>query len=294
MASARIFELPYCGAPPDPAAIWTHWRLDPVVLGVLLGCWLLYVAGRARLVRNGPAAAGGWRSVAFHSGWVIATLALVSPLCPLSVSLFAARAAQHVVLTLVAAPLIAAASPWNAMFSALHVEPSWRARARSGAGRALSNAPLLAAGAFAALVWTWHAPGPYALTFSSVPLYWLMHLSLFASALWLWTALLHGAQTSVPAGLLASVASSVQMGLLGALITLSPRPFYAPHFLTTEAWGYTPLQDQQLGGVIMWVPGCTVFLVVAMIVLARCLAGSAQRDQRTGTAAARAAGVAAQ
>ena len=121
-----------------------------------------------------------------------------------------------------------------------------------------------------------------------------MHLSLFASALWLWTALLHGAQTSVPAGLLASVASSVQMGLLGALITLSPRPFYAPHFLTTEAWGYTPLQDQQLGGVIMWVPGCTVFLVVAMIVLARCLAGSAQRDQRTGTAAARAAGVAAQ
>ena len=65
--------------------------------------------------------------------------------------------------------------------------------------------------------------------------------------------------------------SSVQMGLLGALITLAPRALYAPHALTTTAWGLTPLQDQQLGGSIMWVPGCVVFLAVAMLALRRLL-----------------------
>jgi putative membrane protein len=53
----------------------------------------------------------------------------------------------------------------------------------------------------------------------------------------------------------------MQMGFLGALITLAPEPIYPPHALTAAAWGITPLQDQQLGGVIMWVPGCLAFLI---------------------------------
>jgi putative membrane protein len=69
----------------------------------------------------------------------------------------------------------------------------------------------------------------------------------------------------------ASLMTAVQMGLLGALITLAPRAVYAPHFFTTAAWGLTPLQDQQLGGAIMWVPGCVVFFVVSMVVLWRSL-----------------------
>ncbi len=57
------------------------------------------------------------------------------------------------------------------------------------------------------------------------------------------------------------------MGFLGALITFASRPFYAPHLLTTAAWRLTPLQDQQLGGAIMWVPGCIVFLVISTLIL---------------------------
>ena len=68
--------------------------------------------------------------------------------------------------------------------------------------------------------------------------------------------------------MLAGLVFHVQMGLLGALITLAPRALYAPHALTTVAWGLSPLQDQQLGGAIMWIPGCIVFLVVAMLRLA--------------------------
>jgi putative membrane protein len=124
-----------------------------------------------------------------------------------------------------------------------------------------------AAAAFAVLLWFWHSPPAYAATFASTVLYLTMQITLFGSACWLWSTLLCRERTLV--GGLASIASSVQMGLLGALITLSPRPFHAQHFLTTDAWGLTPLQDQQLGGAILWVPGCIVFLVVATIALGR-------------------------
>jgi cytochrome c oxidase assembly factor CtaG len=66
--------------------------------------------------------------------------------------------------------------------------------------------------------------------------------------------------------LLASLVSTVQMGLLGALITLAPRPLYAPHLLTTDAWGLAPLEDQQLGGLVMWIPGGVAYVVGALAV----------------------------
>ena len=91
----------YCGLPPSPAGIWTHWRLDPIVLSVLFAWLASYVAGACAL--RGTARRLKAREIAFFcSGWAIATLALVSPLCPLSVALFSARATQHVILTLLA------------------------------------------------------------------------------------------------------------------------------------------------------------------------------------------------
>lgn len=264
MSDPLTTVIAYCGLPPSPGEIWTRWRLDPVVLAVLFAWLAMHVAGARILERNAPGS--GRRELAlFCTGWLVATLALVSPLCPLSVSLFSARAAQHVVLTLLAAPLIAASRPLHALAAASGVRRLPWARAPEHA--------MSAAAAFAVLLWIWHSPAAYAWTFASVSVYWTMHVTLFGSACWLWSALLRR-ENALVGGLLASVASSVQMGLLGALITLSPRPFYAPHFLTTDAWGLTPLQDQQLGGVIMWVPGCTVFLVVATIALGACLARS--------------------
>jgi len=253
--SAAFTTVAYCGLPPSPADIWNRWRLDPFVLCVLFGWLALHFAG-ARVLRTSSR-----ERALFFTGWAVAVLALVSPLCPLSVSLFSARATQHVVLTLLAAPLVAAARPIEMLAAACGIAKHGRA----------SDRPLLAAACFAVFLWLWHSPAAYAATFTSVPLYWTMHVTLFGSACWLWSALLRR-DGALAGGLLASIASSVQMGLLGALITLSPRPFYAPHFLTTDAWGLTPLQDQQLGGVVMWVPGCTVFLLVATIALASCLA----------------------
>jgi putative membrane protein len=219
---------------------------------------LLYVVGAARRQRAGTGPKP-LEKVAFWTGWAITTLALVSPLCPLSVSLFAARVGQHMILTLIAAPLVVAGRPlatWAAAFGADLPESRW-----------LCPAPLPATAAFGALLWFWHAPGPYAATFASTAIYWTMHLSLFGAALWLWHGLFDTRPATLIARIAAGVISSAQMGLLGALITLAPRPLYAPHALTTVAWGLGPLQDQQLGGGIMWVPGCLVVLVLSLLSL---------------------------
>lgn len=259
---------PYCGTPPDPGEIWTRWRLDPVVLAILGAIWLWYVFGYLRARRLGlPGAPSRLHCACFHAGWLVATLALVSPLCALSVSLFAARAAQHVLLTVLAGPLVAAGYPLRAM--ALAFVAAERPRF---AARAPAQSALLACGIFAVLLWIWHMPAPYAATFASVGVYWTMHATLFASAVWLWSCLLDDASYALVGGLFASFGSAMQMGLLGALITLAPRPWYSAHLLTADAWGLSPLQDQQLGGAIMWVVGCTAFLVVAMIGIARALA----------------------
>jgi putative membrane protein len=98
-----------------------------------------------------------------------------------------------------------------------------------------------------------------------------MHVTAFASAVWLWSTLLVNPRVDPLLSVLAGLVSSVQMGLLGALVTLAPRTLYAPHVLTSAVWGLTPSQDQQLGGSIMWVPGCVVFLVAAMVGLRRML-----------------------
>ena len=267
---AAIPVVPYCGLPPDPGAIWSSWRLDPVVLSVLAGVWLCYWIGcrhlRMSATSGRPSRTQQWL---FHAGWTIATLALVSPLCPLSVSLFAARATQHVVLTLIAAPLVVAGRPLQVLAAAgLHGSDGLRRLAVM-----LRSAPLAAAGVFALVVWIWHMPGPYAATFASVAVYWSMHVSMFAAALWLWSSLLGETRRELIGGVFAGIGSAIQMGLLGALITLSPRAFYVPHFLTTQAWGMSPLQDQQLGGAIMWVIGCTVFFSIALVGIANGLGG---------------------
>lgn len=253
--------IPYCGAAPSPGTLWLRWNLDPALIAGLLTLACVYAVGAARCNRRDRRLGRG-EQAAFWSGWAIAAAALISPLCPLSVSLFAARIGQHMILELVAAPLVAAGRP-VAVFAA--------AFGRSDLELPRNARPLAATGLFAALLWFWHAPLPYAATFSSTTLYWTMHLSLFGAALWLWSALLDRASRHPVAAIFASIIASVQMGFLGAIITFAPHALYTPHALTTWAWGFSPLQDQQLGGAIMWVPGCVIFLGVAMLAMWRAL-----------------------
>jgi len=238
-------QLPYCGTPPSPETLLHRFNLDPVLIGALILATLLHLLYWRRQ--------GGTRIFALSTagvGWIVTALALVSPLCALSVSLFSARVGQHMVLILGAAPLLALATPPLAIRWARTV--TWTATF-----------------SFLVTLWFWHMPGPYDATFESTPVYWTMHLTLFGSAVVLWRALLRSPRSASGDVLLAGVLSSMQMGFLGAILTTASHPFFFRHLSTVQIWGFTPLQDQQLGGTVMWVPGILLFLWAALFALNR-------------------------
>jgi putative membrane protein len=229
----------------------TRWNLDPSLLIGLAAALAAYVFLSSR---DGQPA---WRRASFCIGWALGALALVSPLCPLSVSLSAARIGQHMLLVTIVAPLVVLGRPGQVLGLKFY----------QLARRPLGG-ELAAAAAFTVALWFWHAPLPYVATFETDEVYWLMHLSVFAAALWLWASLFEAAKVRLGGFLAAAMITTVQMGFLGALITFASRPLYRVHLTTTEAWGLTPMQDQQLGGVIMWVPAGAVFLAAIVFALA--------------------------
>ena len=162
--------IPYCGTPPLPDEILGRFNLDPVLIGTLLIFSGLHVRA---VLRSGVA---GYVA----GGWSIAAGAFLSPLCALSVSLFSARIGQHMVLILVAAPLIALGLPQRSS--------RW------------SVALWAVAGAFFWLLWFWHMPVPYDATFASTWIYWSMHLTLFGSSIFLWREMSASSSAQTVAG----------------------------------------------------------------------------------------------
>jgi putative membrane protein len=222
--------IAYCGPAPVPTDLWTRWNFDAVLLAALAALALVVARGRSTDAR------AGWAAIA------LMTLIFVSPLCALSSALFSARVLHHVLLVAAVAPLLALAFPLR----------------RAGA---LPLAALV--GTNAVILWLWHAPGPYAWGLASVPAYCLMQVSLLGSAWLMWRAILAPATPS-GAALIALVATIGQMGLLGALIVFAPGPLYPVHLLSTAPWGLSPLADQQLAGLLMWVPASLPYLGVGL------------------------------
>jgi putative membrane protein len=218
----------YCGAPPQPYDWIYRWNLDPVLL-VALGLGTV-VALRSRHPGLALAAIG------------VLALAFVSPLCALSVALFSARTAHHLLIVVVAGPLIALAFP---------------ARRSNCLGLAFLIAT--------ATLWAWHLPLLYDRALASTMLYWIMQASLLITAAWFWRELF--AAPPVPAAL-AAVFGMAQMGMLGALLTFTRSPLYAAHAGTTLPWGLDQVADQQLAGLVMWVPGSIPY-AMAMALIAR-------------------------
>jgi putative membrane protein len=244
--SESIVEAPYCGLPPLPAEIWLRWNLDVALIVVLAALMTAHglqlgVLSIAKRHAHEP------RRRFFYAGWAAVALGLISPLCAMGVALFAARVTQHAWLSMIAAPLLVLAS----------VRPQRNPLAR----------PMMGAALFAAVLWLWHLPPLYDLTFRSDVAYWLMHVSLFGASILLWRGLVHGGERAWIARVGAGFLTVAQMGLLGVLITLAPRALYQAHLLAAEGWGLTALEDQQLGGLIMWAPTAFVLLAAALSVV---------------------------
>ncbi|WP_457092766.1 cytochrome c oxidase assembly protein [Microvirga sp. P5_D2] len=242
--------VPYCGSPPVPGQL--TWNLDPVLIALLVIVPILYgIGSRGQADRH--------QRWCFYLGWAVLAAALVSPLCNISVALFSARVAQHMLVTLVAAPLIVLGQAGAAFRSML---PKWTVfnlpHMRDG------GLQLAATMGFAGALWIWHLPGSYDATLQSDVVYWTMHATLLGTALLLWHALFRRLGC-VSSALLVGFGTTVQMSLLSALLTLAPRPLFESHSGTTWPWGLSPLEDQQLGGLIMWVPGGTLFTLIGVL-----------------------------
>ena len=249
--------VPYCGLPPQPETLAERWNFDPVLLATLLTVALAYGFGHARL-RARPGA--GREAVLFGAGWLVLAAALVSPLCALTVSLFSARVGQHMLVAMVAAPLLALGRPGPRLEALLPAIPGAMVMRRVG-GQAAS------AILFGAALWLWHTPAAYSLTFRSDAAYWVMHVTLAGSAILLWHALAVRGPAEPLAAFASGFATTLHMSLLGALLTFASRPLFAPHAATATPWGLTALEDQQLGGLIMWIPGGTVLIVASLVLI---------------------------
>ncbi len=259
--------VPYCGAPPVPGHI--GWNTDPVLATILVACAGLYVFG----IRRKPVKA--WEQGCFWAGWVLTSLALLSPLCNLSVALFSARIGQHVLLTTLAAPLM----------SLGRCERILVAPRRDGLDAATSLFGLMSPSMrylapviiFAVVMWIWHVPSLYDATFASTAVYWCMHASMIGAALLLWSTSLRSTD-SMGGVLCGLIATMIQMSLLGAILTFAARPLFAVHETTTWPWGLSQMQDQQLGGLVMWVVGGLFVTGWAVVVLAEYLLRASQEN----------------
>jgi cytochrome c oxidase assembly factor CtaG len=283
-ASSAVRAHP--GLPPEPHDLLTAWSLEPAVLLCLIMCAWLYARGvRALWHRAGRGRViPGWRVLAFVGGVLTLVVALFSPIVALGTALFSVHMLQHMLLMLVAAPLLVLSKLDVAL---LWVFPPaarrrigiwWRRRATlRAAWRGLIH-PAVVWVLHAATIWLWHLPGPYQAALVSPIVHSAEHASFLGTALLFWW-ILPGigphARLHPAIGVLFLFSFALQGGLLGALMTFSGTPWYPAYAATTAAWGLTPLDDQQLAGMIMWVPAGLVYLVAALLPLARWLdAGS--------------------
>jgi len=247
---------PYCGPPVGPDEIWRAWNFDPVLLFALAVVAIRYTTVGAWLIRR--------QRCSFYFGWALLSFALVSPICNLGVSLFSAREGQHMLMTLVAAPLLVCGKVEV-------VAPRFVVR------RIFDRVdPVVASFTYAALLWLWHVPALYESTFRSSITYWAMHGSLMVASLFLWRGILSAREGTFQAPA-AALLSLGQMSALGAALVLSGRPFYAAHVHSAQIWGMSALEDQQLAGILMWVPACTVFIAATLWTFSRSLAFFAPR-----------------
>jgi putative membrane protein len=268
--------------------LWAAWSLEPGIVASLALAAGMYGAGLRALWRSAGAGHGIRRceAAAFAVGWVTLAAALLSPVHRLGDLLFSAHMVQHELLMTVAAPLLVLGRPLVPFVWAF--SPAGRRRLGEWAGRDGVRAawagithPAAAWALHAAAIWAWHLPSLFDATLQSEAVHALQHASFLGTALLFWWSVMRGraARLRWPGALLSLLTTAMHTSLLGALLTFSARAWYAVYGPATAAWGLTPLQDQQLAGLIMWIPGGIAYLVAALTLIASRLAAPGRASQ---------------
>ncbi|MDX0225646.1 cytochrome c oxidase assembly protein (plasmid) [Sinorhizobium meliloti] len=258
------------------------WNYLFVVLPLALTA-LAYAIGMRRLW---SASARGQtihlqRAVCFAAGWLFLAAALVSPLDRLATQLFTAHMIEHEILMVIAAPLFVLSKPLAPLLWSL---PQ---KLRASVGRALVRSvvllpvrkaatnQLIATGLHGATLWLWHAPRLYDAALAETPIHWLQHLSFFCTALIFWWALLFGrGRQDYGTAIFYLFATTLHSGFLGILLSFAREPLYRSQGAGAASWGLSALEDQQLAGLIMWVPAGMIYVAAALALAAAWIGGS--------------------
>jgi cytochrome c oxidase assembly factor CtaG len=262
------------------------WTWQPFVVAGLLLSLTLYATGTARLWRSAGIGHGvrWWQAAAFAGGWTSLVIALVSPLDKLSEILFSAHMTQHEILMVVAAPLLVLGRPLVPVIWAFPQQ--WRIRAAgavqngsiAAAWRNLTS-PLIATALHMLALWIWHAPALYEATLRNDYIHGVQHSCFLLTAALFWWSLIHGRYGRLGYGVavLYVFVTTLHSGALGALMTFSTRAWY-PHYTTAGLkWGVDAVEDQQLAGLIMWVPAGVILTVLGLSLFAMWLSEAERR-----------------
>lgn len=267
-----------------------HWELEPLVAVPLVAAGALYAAGITRLWRRAGTGRGItiWSAASFATGWLTLAVALVSPVAWISGILFSMHMTQHTLLMLVAAPLLAFGHPLLAWLWAFgkrrreSVAGAFRSRCVAAVWQVVS-APLTVFLLQAVALWMWHIPSWYQAALRNDAIHALQHVCLVLAGSLFWWAMVHGRYGRSGYGLavLYVFLTAVHSSALGALLTVAPSVWYQDYARRAGEWRVDALADQQMAGLLMWVPAGAIFIVFGLALFAAWL-GEAERRVRFG------------
>jgi putative membrane protein len=274
-AAAALALAPLAAAAHHPGSAESV-RIEPWGVACLVISAFGYVAGVTRLWRR----AGRFRGISlgdaarFAGGWLLLCAALLPPIDAMAAASFAAHMAQHEILMALAAPLLVLGRPLEAWTWAL--SPSRRARISTvtqsralRAAWAAITAPLGAWLLHAAALWIWHVPAFFGAALQNTAIHIAQHASFLATALLFWWSVLDRSRRYAGGASMASLFTTMaHSGALGALLAFAAHPWYAAY---SGAYGMDALEDQQLGGLIMWAPAGLAYLAAALFIASRWL-----------------------
>ncbi|MER8863873.1 cytochrome c oxidase assembly protein [Mesorhizobium sp. M0751] len=290
MSFDALFSTSICYGAGAPQAGWT--LALPITLPLTVVA-LLYAAGAFRLWRR-SARSRPLRlrqALLFATGWAILAAALVSPLHALGERVFTAHMIEHELLMAVAAPLLVSSRPAAAMMWALPIKLRL---ALGAAGQAkvlrtvwaVISRPLAATFLHGVAIWAWHIPVLFEAALARGVLHYAQHASFFGTGLLFWWVLLprSGREQAYGNAVMHLFFTSLHTGLLGVLLLVSPRLWYPVNAAGAELWSLSPLEDQQLAGLVMWVPAGLIYGGAALLLAGLWIRASGQRRRETSHA----------
>lgn len=247
----------------------TEWNLEPSILigTVIIMALYLYAIGLLRKPYKLIDGVKPSQVIFFWSGILIIFFALVSPIDEIGDRyLFSVHMVQHLLLTIVGPPLILIGIP------EVLLKPLLSKRFILPIARVLLN-PFVAFFLFNADFWLWHIPSFYDATLTNQNIHILEHLTFIIFALIYWWPIFSPMSEQLPrlsigGQILYMFFGGMPMVALGAGLTFAP-PLYAPYIHAPRLWGLSPATDQQLGGLIMWIPGNIIVIVIVSILFIR-------------------------